>query len=108
MISPGEVAQIADRWVEEFSVDPYVLREREMTAWFKLDDLIHHRALDALQVFEKIAEKDLINWTFEGLAVGPLRTFLMLHRDRYDSELKAIRHRNGAFNEMHALAVEGL
>jgi hypothetical protein len=108
VVSSEEVARIADGWVEEFSVDPYVLREREMTFWFKLDDLVHHQPPDALQVFERIAEKDIINWTFEGLAVGPLRTFLMIYGDRFHDELAAIRQRNSAFDEMHALAVEGL
>jgi hypothetical protein len=48
-------------------VDPYVLRQRGMTAWHELDELIHHRPGDALRVFERIAQKHLISWTFEGL-----------------------------------------
>ena len=108
MISDNEATQIADGWVEAFSVEPYVLREREMTAWHQLDRLIFDQPDDALRVFEKVAEKELINWTIEGLAVGPLRTFLMLHGDRFDGELAAIRKRNKSFDEMHAMAVEGM
>jgi hypothetical protein len=108
MIPAQEVDQIADGWVEEFSVDPYVVRAREMTAWFKLDDLVHRHPEDALRVFEQVAKKDLINWTFEELAVGPVRSFLMLYDDRYGEELTALRKRNPVFDEMYAMAVEGL
>ena len=108
MIPAEQIGQIADRWVEEFSIDPYELRERDMTAWFQLDDLIHHHPGDALRVFERVAQKDLINWTLEGLAVGPLRSFLMLYDDRFDGELKTLRQRNSAFDEMYGMAVEGL
>jgi hypothetical protein len=108
MISNGEANRVAEQWVEEFSVDPYVVRQREMAAWHELDGLIHDRPGDALRVFELIAEKDLINWTFEGLAVGPLRTFLMLHGNRYDDELNTIRRRSAAFDEMHGFALEGM
>lgn len=108
MISNQDVDRIAERWVEEFSVDPYVLRQRNMTAWHELDHLVYNHPDDALLVFERIAEKNLINWTFEGIAVGPLRTFLSLYGDRYDDELRAIMQRNTAFDEMHGFAVEGL
>ena len=107
MIPAEKVDEIAG-WVEEFSVDPYVLREREMTAWFELDDLVYNHPLDALRVFEKIAEKELINWTFEGIAIGPLETFLSLHGGRYEEELAALRKRNRAFDEMYAMAMQAL
>jgi len=108
MISKQDVDRISEGWVEAFSVDPYVVKQRNMVAWHELDRLIYDRPEDALLVFEKIAEKDLINWTFEGLAVGPLRTFLMLYGDGYDDELGAIRRRNKAFDEMHGMASEGM
>lgn len=108
VITNEEANRIAERWVEEFSVDPYVVRQRRMTAWHELDGLIHNYPDDALRVFERMAEKELINWTFEGLAVGPLRTFLMVHGARYNDELGAIRRRSAAFDEMHGFAVEGL
>ena len=72
-MSPANLQQIADRWAEEFSVEPYVIRQRQMDAWFRLDDLIHKEPLMAILVFEKVAAKDLINWTFEGFAAGPVR-----------------------------------
>src|SRR5687767_6935433 len=103
MISKQDVDRIAEAWVEAFSVDPYAVKQRDMDAWHELDRVIYERPEDALPVFEKIAECDLINWTFEGLAVGPLRTFLMLYGDRYDDELGAIRRRNKAFDEMHRM-----
>ena len=103
-----DLQQIADGWVEEFSVDPYVLRERQMDAWFRLDGLIHKQPLDALLVFQKVAAKDLINWTFEGFAVGPLRTFLMVYGDRYDAELAGMRQQSAPFDEMYRMAAEGL
>ncbi len=108
MISDEDVTRLAERWVEAFSVEPYVLRQREMDAWFELDHLIHNQPQDALVVFERIAVRELINWTFEGIAVGPLRDFLMIYGDRYDSHLMAIRQRNKAFDEMHSMAVEGM
>jgi hypothetical protein len=108
MITTEEAELVADEWVTAFSVDPYVVRQRDMTGWFKLDDLIHNRPEDALLVFGKLAQKDLINWTFEGVAAGPLRTFLMTYADRFDQELNAIGERNSAFIEMRAMAVEGL
>jgi hypothetical protein len=107
-MSPNELDELADGWVEAFSVEPYVVRQREMDAWFKLDDLIHNKPLTAIAVFEKVAGKDLINWTFEGFASGPLRTFLMLYGDRYDSELAALGRRSRAFEEMWGMATEGL
>lgn len=103
-----DLQQIADGWVEEFSVDPYVLRERQMDAWFRLDDLIHKQPLDALFVFQQVAAKDLINWTFEGFAVGPLRTFLMVYGDRYQRELAGMRQQSAAFDEMYKMAADGL
>jgi len=108
MIPDSVVEEIAQGWIDEFSVDPYVVREREMSAWFKLDDLIGNDPHAALRVFERIAQKDLINWTFEGIAVGPLRSFLMTHGDRYQAEIGLIRSRNSDFDGMHKLAVEGL
>jgi hypothetical protein len=108
MISEDQVEAIAEAWIKEFSVDPYSLSRREMDAWFKLDALIYKDPTDALRVFEKIAEKDLINWTFEGIAVGPLRSFMMLYEGSYDGELSALRGQNIAFDEMYALALEGL
>jgi hypothetical protein len=108
MISGEDVEDIAQGWVDEFSVDPYVLRARGMDSWFRLDDLIHNQPQDALLVFERVAEIELINWTFEGFAIGPVRAFLMLHGERFDKELSAIRSRNNAFDEMHQLATDGL
>lgn len=108
MISKQDGDRISEGWVEAFSVDPYVVKQRDMDAWHELDRLIYDRPEDALLVFEKIAEMDLINWTFEGLGVGPLRTFLMLYGDRYGEELGAIRRRNKAFDEMHTMATEGM
>ena len=108
MISDEDVEAIAVGWIKEFSVDPYFERQREMDAWFELDDLIYNHPQDALLVFEKVAENDLINWTCEGFAVGPLRTFLMLHEERYAGDLMIIRQRNQAFNEMYAMATGGL
>jgi hypothetical protein len=107
-MSPADLQRIADQWPEEFSVEPYVVPQREMDAWFKLDDLIHKEPLTAILVFEKVAAKDLINWTFEGFAAGPLRTFLMLYGDRYDEQLAALGRRSRAFEEMWAMAAEGL
>ena len=63
---------------------------------------------DALTVLEKIAHKEMINWTFEGVAVGPLRTFLMLYDSEYDALIGAMRKRLPAFDEMYAMAVEGM
>jgi len=108
MIAKQDVDRICEGWVQEFSVDPYVVKQRDMAAWHELDRLIYDRPEDALLVFERIAEKDLIDWTFEGLAVGPLRTFLMLYDDRYDDELGTIRRRNKAFDAMHTMAAEGM
>ena len=108
MISDEELDQIAVGWIEEFSVDPYVLRQRETEAWSKLDRLIYDHPRDALRVFESMAQRDMINWTFEGVSAGPLRTFLMLYSDRYDDELNAIRKRISAFDEMHVMAAEGM
>jgi hypothetical protein len=108
MISSDAVQEIADGWVEEFSVDPYVLRERRMDAWCKLNELVYDCPSDALLVFEKVAEKELINWTFEGFAAGPIRTFLMIYGDRHDGELAALGRRSRAFEEMWAMAAEGL
>jgi hypothetical protein len=108
MLSNENAQVIADGWVEAFSVDPYVLRERDMDAWHKLDALVSDHPLDALLVFERVAEKDLINWAFEGFAAGPIRTFLMIYDDQYDDELAAIIQRNKAFAELRALAAEGL
>ena len=79
-----------------------------MDAWSKLDRLIYDHPRDAMRVFENMAQRDMINWTFEGVSVGPLRTFLMLHGDRYDDDLNAIKKRISAFEEMHAMAVEGM
>lgn len=107
-MSPDEIQEIADGWIEEFSVEPYVVRQRQMDSWFKLDGLIHNDPLSALLAFERVAGKDLTNWTFEGFAAGPLRTFLMLYGDRYDSQLAALGHRSRAFEQMWALAAEGL
>ena len=78
-----------------------------MAAWFKLDDLIHNELLTAIVVFEKVAGKHLINWTFEIFAAGPVRTFLMLYGDRYDGQLAALGRRSGAFEQMWAMAAEG-
>jgi hypothetical protein len=103
-----DLQAVADGWIAAFSVEPYVVRERDMDAWFKLDDLIHNEPLAAITVFEKVAEKDLINWTFEGFAAGPLRTFLMIYGDRHDAELAALSRRNRAFEEMWLMATEGL
>lgn len=108
MIAKQDVDRISEGWVEAFSVDPYVLKQRDMVACRELDCLIYNRPEDALLVFERIAEKDLINWTFEGLAEGPLRTFLMLYGDRYDNELVTIRRRNKSFDEMYVMATEGM
>jgi len=108
MIPDDEAQAIADCWVESFSANPYVLGERKMDAWFELDGLIQSHPQSALVVFEKVAEMDLINWTFEGIAVGPLRTFLMLHGDLFERELGAIMRRSKAFHEMLAMAVEGI
>ena len=108
MISKQDIDRISEGWVNAFSVDPYVLKQRDMDAWHELDGLIYDRPQDALLVLEKIAETDLINWTFEGLAVGPLRTFLMNHGDRYGEELGSIRRRNKAFDEMYTMATEGM
>ena len=108
MISEVDVNRISERWVEAFSVDPYAVRRRDMDAWHELDQLIDERPEDALLVIEKIAEKDLINWTFEGIAIGPLRSFLMRYGDGYNNQLRAIRGRNKAFDEMHAMATEGI
>ncbi len=108
IISKQDVDRISDGWVETFSVDPYVVKQRDMEAWHELDRLIYDRPEDALLVFETIAEKDLINWTFEGLAVGPLRTFLMLYGESYDKEVGVIRRRNKAFDKMHAMATKGM
>ena len=108
MISEQDVDRIAERWVEDFSVDPYVVRQREMDAWHELDELVYDRPGDALLVFERIAEMDLIDWTFEGIAIGPLETFLALHRNLYEQEISAIRQRNRAFDEMYAIALQGL
>ena len=108
MLSSETVQELADGWVQEFSVDPYEIREREMVAWHKLDALVFNEPLDALLVFERVSEKDLINWTFEGFAAGPVRSFLMLHGDRFDDELSAVIERSRAFAEMRALAAEGL
>jgi len=79
-----------------------------MVAWFALDDLIHNEPLTAILVFEKVAAKDVISWTFEGFAAGPVRSFLMLYGDRYDAELAALARRSAAFEEMWAMAAEGL
>lgn len=79
-----------------------------MGAWDELDDLIYKRPQDALLIFEEIAGMDLINWTFEGIAIGPLRTLLMVYGDRYGEELDAIGRRIKAFEEMRAMASEGL
>ena len=108
MIAKQDVDRICEGWVQEFSVDPYVVKQRDMAAWHERDRRIYDRPEDALLVFERIAEKDLIDWTFEGLAVGPLRTFLMLYDDRYDDELGTIRRRNKAFDAMHTMAAEGM
>ena len=108
MIAKQDVDRISEGWVEAFSVDPYVVKQRDMAAWHELDRLIYDRPEDALLVFERIAEMDLSNWTFEGLAVGPFRTVLMLYDHRYDDELGTIRRRNKAFDEMHRLAIEGM
>lgn len=107
-MSPKELEEIADGWVDEFSVEPYVVRQREMDAWFKLDDLIHNEPLTAIVVFEKVAAKDLTNWTFEGFAAGPVRTFLMVYGDRHDGELAALGRRSRAFEEIWEMAAEGL
>jgi hypothetical protein len=107
-MSPEELEAIADGWVDEFSVEPYVRRQRDMDAWFKLDDLIHNEPLTAIVVFEKVAAKDLINWTFEGFAAGPVRTFLMRYGDRYDGELSALGRRSHSFEELWEMAAEGL
>lgn len=108
MISHREIEAIAAKWIEEFSVDPYVLRARRMDAWLGLDDLVHHRPEDALLVLEELSKREMINWTFEGIAAGPFRTFLMLYDHRYDDELDAIGRRNESFRELHALAMEGI
>jgi hypothetical protein len=79
-----------------------------MDAWFKLDDLIHNEPLTAIVVFEKVAAKDLTNWTFEGFAAGPVRTFLMVYGDRHDGELAALGRRSRAFEEIWEMAAEGL
>ena len=79
-----------------------------MDAWFKLDNPIHNDPPTAIVVFEKVAAKDLINWTFEGFAAGPVRTFLMLYGDRHDAELSTLGRRSREFEEMWTLAAEGL
>jgi hypothetical protein len=108
MLTNETAQEIADGWVQAFSVDPYVVREREMDAWHKLDALVFNEPLDALLVFERVSQKDLTNWTFEGFAAGPIRTFLMLYGERYDDAFSAIIQRNRVFAEMRALAAEGL
>jgi hypothetical protein len=94
MIASGEAEQIASGWVSEYSSDPNVAKvDRERRYFFELDSLVYHRPSDALVVFEKVAEMDLTDWTFEGISVGPIRTFLHLHRDRYNNDLDAISDR---------------
>lgn len=109
MISDAEIECIAEGWIEEFSVEPYVLGAvRKMDAWEKLDHLIYHRPEEALLVFERISQKEMINWTIEGIAVGPLRTFLVLYDHQFDDHLSAIGRCNRSFRQMHAWALEGM
>jgi hypothetical protein len=108
MISPSDVERIAEGWIANFSVDPYVLKHREMEFWHELDKLIFDCPEDALTVFESIAAKDLTNWTLEGIAVGPLRTFLMLYDKKFDESLTKLRRKSPSFEEMYGMAVEGL
>jgi hypothetical protein len=108
MMSVEELDRIAEGWVAEFSVDPYILKQREMHFWFVLDDLIHNQPEEALRVFERAAQKDMINWTLEGLGIGPLRSFLMIYGDRYDAALGALRKQLPQFAEMHTMAAAGL
>jgi hypothetical protein len=108
MISAEEADRLAEGWIAEFSVDPYTLRQREMKYWFELDRLIHDRPRDALTVFEAFTAKNMINWTFEGVAAGPLRTFLMVYHGEFDRDIGPMRKRSPAFNEMYEMAVAGM
>lgn len=108
MISVTDVDRLSEGWIREFSVDPYVVKQRKMTFWHELDDLIYKAPLDAILVFDAIAKKNPINWTFEGLAIGPLRTFLMTHDAKFDRELSDIRLENKNLDEMYLMALEGL
>ena len=108
MMSVEELDRVAEGWIAEFSVDPYVLKKCEMHFWFVLDDLIHNQPEEALKVFERAAQKEMVNWTLEGLGIGPLRSFLMIYGDRYDAALSRLRDRLPQLDEMHIMAVEGL
>lgn len=109
MIDADDVNRIAKGWIEEYSIEPQIAKiERERSYFFELDDLIHRDLSSALLVLEAAARKHLIDWTHEGLAGGPIRTFLYLYPDEYRCDLDAICRRTPAFAMLHALAVEGM
>ncbi|MBW8753962.1 MAG: hypothetical protein JF595_07395 [Sphingomonadales bacterium] len=109
MIASGEAEQIAGGWVSEYSSAPNIAKiDRERPYFFELDSLIYHRPSDALVVFEKVAGMDLTDWALEGFSAGPIRTFLHLYGDGYNSDLDAISRRTPLFADLRALAIEGL
>jgi len=108
MISSADVDRLSEGWVREFSVDPYVLKHREMKYWHELDQIIFSEPADALRVFERVSKMELSNWTLEGMAVGPLRTFLMLYDKTFEQDTSGICKRSPVFAEMYAMAVDGL
>ena len=109
MITSEDAKRIASGWVSEYSSDPdTVMIERERRYFFELDDLIHHRAVDALVVFEMVAGMKLNDWTFEGFSAGPIREFLYLYGDEYHVDLDATSSRAPLFAALRMQAEEGL
>lgn len=109
MVTSDEAERIASGWITEYSAEPYVAKvERDRRYFFELDDLVYREPLSALLVLEAAARKLLTNWTYEGLAGGPIRTFFYLYPDDYESEVQAISLRSPAFAELCSLAREGM
>jgi hypothetical protein len=108
MISDERLDDLSEGWIREFSVDPYVIKRREMEYWHELDRLVYNEPESALRLFDKISSREMINWTFEGLAIGPLRTFLMVHGEQFSREIDRMREQNRPFSDMYDLAVAGL
>ena len=109
MISTDDARRIANGWVREYSIDPYVAKaDRDRTYFFKLDDLIYRCPADALVVFEQLASQALNDWVFEGVSGGPIRTFLQLYGNGYDADMDAIGSRVSPFGALRDLAIQGL
>jgi hypothetical protein len=108
MITNYEINLLAEQWIADFSRDPHVLQDRKMGAFFELSDLILSDPVNGLRVIKKMSISKVNEWVFEGIAVGPLRTFLMLYGGEYDQIISQMKEEIPSFREMYQMALQGM